>query len=208
MIGLLAESAETGAFTSADADALRALAGLADATLTTMLVSADLFTTWEVPVPAGPRARLLAMLDLYGVACAVAALRAAPDLSAGDLRRRLLDGSGFDVVRDRLAAVFRARADGIKAAAALALITAIAHASGDPGERERVHDAIEVVLSRPEAHLPDRRRKATTTSPFHRRRRAISSSPPTTAPARNSRTSPGCTPRWGRAITPWISPRR
>ncbi|HEY3610913.1 MAG TPA: dynamin family protein [Pseudonocardiaceae bacterium] len=152
VIGLLAESAETGAFTSADADALRTLAGLDDATRATMLVSADLFTTWEVPVPAGTRARLLAMLDLYGVARAVAALRAAPELTAGDLRRRLLDGSGFAVVRDRLAAVFRARADGIKAAAALASITAIAHASGDQGERQRVHDAIEVVLSRPEAH--------------------------------------------------------
>jgi GTPase SAR1 family protein len=152
VIGLLAESAETGAFTSADADALRALAGLDDATRATMLVSADLFTTWEVPVPAGTRARLLAKLDLYGVGRAVAALRAAPELTAGDLRRRLLDGSGFDVVRGRLAAVFRARADGIKAAAALASITAIAHASGDPAERQRVHDAIEVVLTRPQAH--------------------------------------------------------
>lgn len=152
VIGLLAESAETGAFTSADADALRALAGLDDATRETMLVSADLFTTWEVPVPAGTRARLLAKLDLYGIRCAVAALRATPELTAGDLRRRLLDGSGFDAVRGRLAAVFRARADGIKAAAALASIAAIAHASGDPGERQRVHDAIEVVLTRPEAH--------------------------------------------------------
>jgi hypothetical protein len=152
VIGLLAESAETGAFTSADADALRELAGLDDAILATMLVSADLFTTWEVPVPAAIRARLLAMLDLYGVGRAVAALRAAPELTAGELRRRLLDGSGFDVVRGRLAAVFRARADGIKAAAALASITAIAHASGDPGERQRVHDAIEVLLTRPEAH--------------------------------------------------------
>ncbi|HKN95949.1 MAG TPA: GTPase, partial [Pseudonocardiaceae bacterium] len=55
-------------------------------------------------------------------------------------------------VRGRLDTVFRARADGIKAAAALASITALAHASGDPGERRRVHDAIEVLLGRPEAH--------------------------------------------------------
>jgi hypothetical protein len=48
--------------------------------------------------------------------------------------------------------VFRARADGIKAAAALASITALAHASGDAGERQRVHDAIEVLLTKPEAH--------------------------------------------------------
>ena len=96
--------------------------------------------------------RLLATLDLYGVRCAVAALRAEPELTAGDLRRRLLAGSGLAGVRGRLDAVFRARADGIKAAAALASITAMAHASGDPGERQRVHDAIEVLLGRPEAH--------------------------------------------------------
>jgi hypothetical protein len=152
VIGLLAESAETGVFTSADADALRALAALDDDTWETMLVSADLFTTWEVPVPAGTRVRLLEKLDLYGIRCAVAALRAEPNLTAGDLRRRLLARSGLAAVRERLDAVFKVRADGIKAAAALASITALAHASGDPGERQRVHDAIEVLLTKPEAH--------------------------------------------------------
>jgi hypothetical protein len=48
--------------------------------------------------------------------------------------------------------VFRARADGIKAAAALASVTALAQASGDAGERQRVHNAIEVLLAKPEAH--------------------------------------------------------
>ncbi|HEY0808318.1 MAG TPA: GTPase, partial [Pseudonocardiaceae bacterium] len=152
VIGLLAESAETGAFTSADADTLRTLAKLDEATWETMLSSADLFTTWEAPVPAGTRALLLAKLDLYGLRAAVAALRGEPTMSAGGLRRRLLAGSGLAVVRDRLDAVFRARADGIKAAAAIGSITALAHASGDAGERQRVHDAIEVLLTRPEAH--------------------------------------------------------
>jgi hypothetical protein len=152
VIGLLAESAETGRFTSADADVLRALAGLPEDDWSTMTVSADLFTTWEAPVPTAKRVRLLETLDLYGVRCAVAALRAEPDLPAGGLRRRLLAGSGLAEVRGRLDAVFRVRADGIKAAAALASVTALAHASGDAGERQRVHDAIEVLLSRPEAH--------------------------------------------------------
>lgn len=152
VIGLLAESSETGVFTSADADALRALAELDDPTWETMLVSADLFTTWEVPVPAGTRVRLLEKLDLYGIRCAVEALRAQPDRSAGDLRRHLLARSGLQAVRERLDAVFKVRADGIKAAAALASITALAHASGDAGERQRVHDAIEVLLTKPEAH--------------------------------------------------------
>jgi hypothetical protein len=152
VIGLLAESAETGGFTSADAEALRALAELDETTWETMLISADLFTSWEVPVPAGTRVRLLEKLDLYGLRGAIAALREDPQLTAGALRRLLLERSGLVGVRSRLDEVFRARADGIKAAAALASITALAHASGDPGERQRVHDAIEVLLTKPEAH--------------------------------------------------------
>nr|WP_245572560.1 dynamin family protein [Actinokineospora enzanensis] len=152
VIGLLAESAESGNFTSADADALRQLAQLDDGTWETMLISADIFTSWECEVPTGTRVRLLEKLDLYGIRCAVDTLRAEPDLTAGALRRKLLDASGLAGVRTRLDAVFRVRADGIKAAAALASVTALAHASGDPGERQRVHDAIEVLLAKPEAH--------------------------------------------------------
>jgi hypothetical protein len=152
VIGLIAESAESGGFTSADADALRSLSTLDDATWETMLMSADIFATWECEVAAGTRTRLLETLDLYGIRVAVDALRADPDLTAGSLRRTLLNASGLAGVRGRLDAVFRARADGIKAAAALASVTALAHASGDPGERQRVHDAIEVLLAKPEAH--------------------------------------------------------
>ncbi|WP_436492938.1 dynamin family protein [Actinokineospora sp. HUAS TT18] len=152
VIGLLAESAESGGFTSADADALRALAALDDATWETMLLSADIFTSWECDVATGTRVKLLEKLDLYGIRTAVDALKAEPELTAGALRRKLLDASGLAGVRSRLDAVFRARADGIKAAAALASVTALAHASGDPGERQRVHDAIEVLLAKPEAH--------------------------------------------------------
>jgi len=152
VIGLLAESAESGNFTSADADALRSLSKLDDATWETMLMSADIFTTWDCEVPEGTRLRLLEKLDLYGIRTAVGALRRDPELTAGALRRSLLNASGLSAVRGRLDAVFRARADGIKAAAALASVTALAHASGDPGERQRVHDAIEVLLAKPEAH--------------------------------------------------------
>jgi hypothetical protein len=152
VIGLLAESAESGGFTSADADALHQLAQLDDMTLETMLVSADIFTSWDCEVPTGTRVRLLEKLDLYGIRYAVDALREEPDLTAGALRRKLLEASGLGGVRSRLDAVFRARADGIKAAAALASVTALAQASGDPGERQRVHDAIEVLLAKPEAH--------------------------------------------------------
>lgn len=152
VIGLIAESAESGNFTSADADALRSLSKLDDATWETMLMSADIFTTWDCEVAEGTRTRLLEKLDLFGIRAAVDALRRDPELTAGALRRTLLNASGLAGVRSRLDAVFRARADGIKAAAALASVTALAHASGDPGERQRVHDAIEVLLAKPEAH--------------------------------------------------------
>jgi len=152
VIGLIAESAESGNFTSADADALRALAELDDATLETMLMAADIFTSWECDVPAGTRLRLLEKLDLYGIRRAIDAIRADGSITAGALRRLLLSASGLDAVRSRLNTVFAARADGIKAAAALASVTALAHASGDPAERQRVHDAIEVLLAKPEAH--------------------------------------------------------
>ena len=152
VIGLIAESAESGGFTSADAEALRQLSKMDDSTLDTMLMAADIFTSWECEVPAGSRLRLLEKLDLYGIRRAVTAIREEPEITAGALRRLLLEASGLAAVRARLNVVFAARADGIKAAAALASVTALAHASGDPAERQRVHDAIEVLLAKPEAH--------------------------------------------------------
>ena len=149
MVGLLAETAESGGFTAADADALRALAGCDEATRATMLLDADLFTSLDAPVPSGTRMRLLERLDLHGVRVALDAIDADPHITAGALRRALLDASGLAALRARLDAVFRARADGIKAAAALASVTALAHG---PGERELAHDAIEVLLQKPEAH--------------------------------------------------------
>ncbi|TQJ03770.1 dynamin family protein [Amycolatopsis cihanbeyliensis] len=152
VIGLLAESAESGGFTAADAEALRQVAELDDDVLDTMLISADIFTSWDCEIPAGTRVRLLEKLDLYGIQRAVRAIRAEPRITAGALRRSLLDASGLAEVRRRLEVVFAARADGIKAAAALASITALAYTSGDQAERQRVHDAIEVLLAKPEAH--------------------------------------------------------
>jgi len=152
VIGLLAETAETGGFSSTDADALTALAGTDKTVRDAMLLSVDLFTTLEAPIPEGTRHRLLEHLDLYGVGCALTAIDADPGITTGALRRTLLDASGLAGVRRRLDTVFRARADGIKAAAALASVTALAQVSGDPGERQRMHDAIEVLLQRPEAH--------------------------------------------------------
>lgn len=152
IIGLIAESVESGGFTQQDATALGQLAGLGDDVLDTMLISADIFTSWDCDVPAGTRVRLLERLDLYGIRRAVDVIRAEPEISAGALRRSLLAESGLADVRGRLETVFAARADGIKAAAALASVTSLAQASGAAAERQRVHDAIEMLLAKPEAH--------------------------------------------------------
>lgn len=152
IIGLIAESVESGGFTHADADALRRLAQLDGDVLDTMLISADIFTGWECAVPTGTRLRLLEQLDLYGVRRSVEAIRADPEITTGALCRALLAESGLEQVRGKLHTVFAARADGLKAAAALASVTALAHASGDAEERSRVHDAVEMLLAQPEAH--------------------------------------------------------
>lgn len=152
MNGLLAETAETGAFTSSDAEALRALAGVDEALFGAMMMAGDLFTSLEAPVDSPTRVRLLQLLDLYGIRQAVEIVRAEPTVSAGELRRRLLARSGLEEFRRRLGEVFRLRSDGIKASAALASIGALAASTADPHERQRVHDGIEMLLQRPEAH--------------------------------------------------------
>jgi hypothetical protein len=152
MNGLIAETMETGAFTAADVEALRALTAVDPATFTAMMMAADLFTTLDAPIDTDTRIRLLELLDLHGIDRAVGLLRADPGMGAGELRRRLLDGCGLAELRGSLAEVFAARADGIKASAALASLAALAAASPDWAEQQRIRDAIEVLLQRPEAH--------------------------------------------------------
>lgn len=152
MLGLLAETTEAGGFTAADADALQQLARLDRDTRETMLLSADLFTGWDCAVPVSARTRLVERLDLYGIRCALAELDRCSEVSAGDLRRALGSASGAAGLRDTVDTVFRERADGLKAAAALASLTSLVHESGDPAEWRVAHDALEALLARPEAH--------------------------------------------------------
>ncbi|MCC5698913.1 hypothetical protein LH612_37840, partial [Klebsiella pneumoniae] len=106
----------------------------------------------DCAVPIGVRTRLLERLDLHGVRCALAAITAQPDITAGQLRRKLLEDSGMAAVLGKVNSLFRSRADGIKAAAALGSISALAESSGDPAEQQLVRDAIEALLARPESH--------------------------------------------------------
>lgn len=150
VVGLVAEATETGHFTEADAEALRGLAELTDAERTVLFFSADLFLRPDVPVPVPARARLLERLDLFGVRSAVEALAAEPGLSTGELRRRLVEASGFPAVRAVVDSTFRRRADVIKASVALAALDAVAVQAGH-GDRARIRDAVEELMQEPAA---------------------------------------------------------
>jgi hypothetical protein len=150
VVGLVAEATETGHFTEADAEALRGLAALPETDRQLLFLSADLFLRPESPVPVPDRARLLERLDLFGIKRATEALVAEPNLSTGELRRRLVDASGFPAVRDVVESTFRRRADVIKASVALAALDAVA-VQATQRDRARIRDAVEELMQDPEA---------------------------------------------------------
>jgi dynamin family protein len=152
LVGLMAEATETGHFTEADADVLRQIARLEPASRELLFFSADLFVRPEMPISVSGRARLLERLDLFGIRQAVDLIVANPGLTTGDLRRRLVEQSGFPVLRELIEHAFRRRADGIKASVALAALEVLAAQAPTATDRSRIRDAVEGLLQRPEAH--------------------------------------------------------
>jgi Dynamin family len=152
LVGIVAEATETGHFTQADADALRQLAALDPASRELLFFSTDLFVRPGSPVPVAARSRLLERLDLFGIRRAVDLLMAEPGLTAGELRRRLADLSGFPAVRGLVESTLRRRADGIKASVALAALDTVA-ARATMVDRIRIREVVEELIARPEAHL-------------------------------------------------------
>jgi hypothetical protein len=151
VVGLLAETTESGRLTDGDTAALRSLAGLPAGELAVLTASVDLFVNRDCPVPAAERRRLVARLDLYGVAVAVARLAAAPRLSTGELVRALHEASGFARLRETLDRAFRWRSDAIKAGSALTTLERVA-GNASPADRELLREAIEELVARPEYH--------------------------------------------------------
>lgn len=150
VVGLLAETGESGRLTSADVAALRQLAAADD--LSVLLASVDLFRTRPAPVPAGHRERLLEMLDLYGIGFAIAQLAADPQLGTGELVRRLVQASGFPRLQHTLEQSFRWRSDAIKAGWALARLERLAGHTAARDDREALRDGVEQVLREPDYH--------------------------------------------------------
>ncbi|MGA8116202.1 MAG: dynamin family protein [Actinocatenispora sp.] len=152
VIGLLAETTEAGRLTAADCEALRGIATMADTDREVLLASVDLFASRSCEVSREQRERLLRLLDLYGIAFAVAQFVTEPQLATGELVRRLFLASGFPRARSTLEHAFRWRTDAIKAGWALSSLEKIAGHAERPPDRELLRDAVERVLQQPEYH--------------------------------------------------------
>ncbi|MFI5930553.1 dynamin family protein [Actinoplanes sp. NPDC051494] len=152
VVGLLAETGEAGRLTAADCAALLRLTTMPAGELQVLLASVDLFRTRPAPVSPEHRARLLSLLDLYGVGFSLAQLAADPRLGSGELIRRLVLASGFPRLRHTLDQTLRWRADAIKAGWALSRLERIAgHTAAGP-DREALRDATERLLREPAYH--------------------------------------------------------
>ncbi|WP_305783339.1 dynamin family protein [Symbioplanes lichenis] len=152
VVGLLAETAQTGRLTAADVAALRELATLDAAQLRVLLASVDLFRSRPAPVGAAQRERLLSLLDLYGIGYCLAQLAAEPGLSGGELVRRLVPAAGFPRLQATVRDVLRWRADAIKAGWALARLERVAGHAGDRRDRDELRDLVEKLLREPAYH--------------------------------------------------------
>ncbi len=126
VVGLLAETALTGALVTADVAALRALA--ADPGTDAALADPDLFTSAPSVVDPATRSRLLDLLDRRGTGLAVALLGECPDAGVGEVCAALLAASGLDRVVDRLRAEVRGRSDLLASVAAERRVAALAEA--------------------------------------------------------------------------------
>jgi hypothetical protein len=158
VIGLLAETAVTGALRAEDVGALRVLAAADPAVLEVALLDAELFATAELPLAVEARTRLLELLDLRGLALGIALMRADAAAGVGELCDALLAASGLATLVARVHDEVRTRLDLHAATAGVRDLAALGEALGRTeaqdgagrGEGVRVADAA-AALARREA---------------------------------------------------------
>jgi hypothetical protein len=147
VIGLLAETASTGALREGHAHALGELARTWDPDVTRVALSnRDMFLEESGPVEPGIRRELLALLGQYGVAEVLDRLRAGVPPHAAALTRAVRDLSGIDELQRQLQASLGRRADVLKAAGALDSLINGARRAGD----NSLHDAAAQMMEKPE----------------------------------------------------------
>ncbi len=132
VVGLLAETAGSGALHEQDFHHLEELASLENGIRTRLLLSSDRFTSLSCDVPESARRRLLAHLDLFGVRCALNLIDGGTR-GAGALTSELNLRSGIEAVRMLLEDVFASRSDALKAEWALDALERISSGSAQDG---------------------------------------------------------------------------
>jgi hypothetical protein len=155
VVGLLAETVGTGAFTEIDAQHLVRIAALDQRARERALLSADRFRAAEMEVDAEGRERLLQMLDLYGIVCCLEAVDEGVTDATG-LVRRLAERSGIARLQGLLEQTFAARADALKADRALLALERLAFRADDPSVAPglaALRNEIERVRLLPEMHV-------------------------------------------------------
>ena len=147
VIGLLAETATTGALRERHGHALRQLADAWNTDQTTdALLDARMFVDEAGPVDPAGRNELLELLGLFGIGELLDAIRSGTPANASALSVVARRASGFDAMRERLAVSLGGRADVLKAAAILDDIGQRAWTAQD----RAVYTGVQNLLDRPE----------------------------------------------------------
>jgi hypothetical protein len=134
VVGLLAETAATGALREPHARALGALAREWNPDRTEdALRHVKLFLKQEGPVPTEVRQQLVDLLGLFGIGELLDALRAGCPVYAGALTKIARAASGLDDMTSRLRTALGRRADVLKAAGALERLLECARDARDRG---------------------------------------------------------------------------
>ena len=147
VVGLLAETATTGALRARHVAALAELARawtVDDATA--VLLTEETFLEAPGPLDSDQRHELVGLLGRYGVGELLEVLRSAPRADAGALTEVARQASGLDQMEHRLRMTLGARADVMKAGATLQELMDCAYYVGDWD----VYGAAQELLDRPE----------------------------------------------------------
>lgn len=147
VIGLLAETARTGALRERHARALLALAREWDPQKAEHLLQDErLFCGHQASVDAKLRKELVSLLGLFGIGALIEELRGGAPAAAAEMTRIALRVSGFDRMNRLLQIHLGERSDVLKAGAQLHILLGRAQAAGDRG----IFSAAQALLDRPE----------------------------------------------------------
>jgi len=147
VIGLLAETARTGALRERHAQLLATLAAeWAPQTIEAVLRHEKLFCDHSGPGDAAQRMELVQLLGLFGIGALLENLQGGAPATATEMTRIALQVSGFDEISNWLRFQLGSRASAMKARAHLQILLEKAQAAREP----EFYDCAQALLDRPE----------------------------------------------------------